>query len=145
MNTITNIKSQYNSIGKFVKNKKQRSAIKKVNIKSLNLINLNQNIIPNLKKIVNPKKERRIIFPRNANNIYNNNTNKLNSIKGENFEHIKLLTDRDKENITLVNNTNENSKLIKLNDNMFLYNNQNNNIINHKRHKIDMFPQKIGN
>ena len=144
MNTITNIKSQYNSIGKFVKNKKQRSAIKKVNIKSLNLINLNQNIIPNLKKIVNPKKERRIIFPRNANNIYNNNTNKLNSIKGENFEHIKLLTDRDKENITLVNNTNENSKLIKLNDNMFLYNNQNNNIINHKRHKIDMFPQKIG-
>ena len=49
MNTITNIKSQYYSLGKLIKNKKQRSAIKKVNIKSLNLVNFNQNI-PNLKK-----------------------------------------------------------------------------------------------
>ena len=141
MNTITNIKSQFFSLGKLVKNKKQRSAIKKVNIKSLNLVNLNQNLIPNLKKIVNPKKERRIIFPRNANNIYNNNTNKLNSIKGENFEQIKLLTDRNKENITLVNNTNEASKLIKLNDNIFLYNNQNSYLNNRKGHMV--ISQKI--
>ena len=141
MNTITNIKSQFFSLGKLVKNKKQRSAIKKVNIKSLNLVNLNQNLIPNLKKIVNPKKERRIIFPRNANNIYNNNTNKLNSIKGENFEQIKLLTDRNKENITLVNNTNETSKLIKLNDNIFLYNNQNGYLNNRKGHMV--ISQKI--
>jgi hypothetical protein len=138
MNTITNIKSQFYSLGKLTKNRKQNSAIKKMNIKSLNLVNLNQNLIPNLKKIVNPKKERRIIFPRNSNYIYNNNTNKLNSIKGENFEQIKLLTDRDKENITLVNNnTNENSKLIKLNDNIFLYNNRNNNYINNQKgHRV---------
>ena len=142
MNTITNIKSQYYSLGKLIKNKKQRSAIKKVSIKSLNLVNFNQ--IPNLKKMANKKKERRIIFPRNSNNIYNNNTNKLNSIKGDNFENIKLLTDKDKENITLINNTNESSKLIKLNDNMFLNNNQNNCIINHKNQRVDVFTQKVG-
>ena len=141
MNTITNIKSQYYSLGKLMKNKKQRSAIKKVSIKSLNLVNFNQNI-PNIKKIINNKNERRIIFPRNVNYIYNNNTNKLNSIKGDQFEHIKLLTDRDKENVTLVNNTNESSKITKLNDNYFLNNNRNYNMINHKRH--DIFAQKVG-
>ena len=146
MNTITNIQSKYYSLGKLIKNKKQRSAIKKVNIKSLNLVNFNQNIIPNLKKIVNKKKDRRIIFPRNNNYMYNNNTNKLNSIKGDNFEHIKLLTDRDKDTlINNTNNTNEGSKLIKLNDNMFLNNNQNNNyIINHKRQRVDVFAHKVG-
>ena len=140
MNTIANIKSQYYSFGKLIKNKKQRSAIKNINIKSLNLVNMNQNAIPNLKKIFNKKKERRIIFPRNSNYIYNNNTNKLNSIKGENFEHIKLLTDRDKENFTLINNSNENSRLMKLNENTFLNNNQ---IINQKN-KVDAFSQKVG-
>ena len=140
MNTIANIKSQYYSFGKLIKNKKQRSAIKNINIKSLNLVNMNQNAIPNLKKIFNKKKERRIIFQRNSNYIYNNNTNKLNSIKGENFEHIKLLTDRDKENFTLINNSNENSRLMKLNENTFLNNNQ---IINQKN-KVDAFSQKVG-
>ena len=144
MNTITNIKSKYFSLGKLTKNKKQRSAIKKMNIKSLNLVNLNQNVIPNLKRLVNQKKERRIIFPRNSNYIYNNNTNKLDSIKAENFEPIKLLTDRDKENYTLMNNTNENSKQIKLNDNMLLYNNQNNILENHKRNNVEILAQKLG-
>ena len=144
MNTITNVKSQYYSLGKLMKNKKQRSAIKRVNIKSLNLVNLNQKIIPNLKKVLNPKKEKRIIFPRNDNYMYNNNTNKLNSIKAENFEGMKLLTDRNKENITLINNTNGNSKLIKLNDNMLLYNNQNDIINNHKNQRGNLFEYKIG-
>ena len=141
MNTISNIKSHYYSFGKLIKNKKQRSAIKSINIKSLNLVNINQNDIPNLKKLDNKKRERRIIFPRNSNNIYNNNTNKLNSIKGENFEHtIKLLTDRDKENITLIN---ENSKLNKINNGPFL-NNLNKNQIISQKHKVDVFAQKVG-
>ena len=152
MNTITDIKSHYFSLGKLKKSKKQRSAIKNVNIKSLNLVNLNQNVIPNLKKLVHNKKEKRIIFPRNVNCIYNNNSNnnsnKLNSMKIEKMEHTKLLTDKDKENITLVNNTNESSKLIKLNDNIFFNYNQissNNNLINqHISHKVDLFAQKVG-
>ena len=152
MNTITDIKSHYFSLGKLKKSKKQRSAIKNVNIKSLNLVNLNQNVIPNLKKLVHNKKEKRIIFPRNVNCIYNNNSNnnsnKLNSMKIEKMEHTKLLTDKDKENITLVNNTSESSKLIKLNDNIFFNYNQissNNNIINqHIFHKVDLFAQKVG-
>ena len=101
-------------------------------------------MIPNLKKIINPKKEKRIIFPRNDNYMYNNNTNKLNRIKGENFENMKLLTDRNKENFTSINKTNESSKLIKLNDNMFLYNNQSNIINNHKKQRGDLFVYKIG-
>jgi len=151
MNTITDIKSHYYSLGKLKKNKKQRSAIKNVNIKSLNLVNLNQNVIPNLKKLVHNKKEKRIIFPRNVNCIYNNNSNnnsnKLNSMKIEKMEHTKLLTDKDKENVTLVNNTSESSKLIKFNDNIFFNYNQisSNNIINHHiSHKVDLFAQKVG-
>ena len=151
MNTITDIKSHYYSLGKLKKNKKQKSAIKNVNIKSLNLVNLNQNVIPNLKKLVHNKKEKRIIFPRNVNCIFNNNSNnnsnKLNSMKIEKIEHSKLLTDKDKENLTLVNNTSESSKLIKFNDNIFFNYNQisSNNIINqHISHKVDLFAQKMG-
>lgn len=151
MNTITDTKSHYYSLGKLKKNKKQRSAIKKLNIKSLNLVNLNQNVIPNLKKLVHNKKEKRIIFPRNINCIYNNNSNnnsnKLNSMKIEKIEHTKLLTDKDKENVTLVNNTSESSKLIKFNDNIFFNYNQinSNSIFNkHISHKVDLFAQKVG-
>ena len=151
MNTITDIKSHYYSLGKLKKNKKQRSAIKNVNIKSLNLVNLNPNVIPNLKKLVHNRKAKRIIFPRNVNCIYNNNSNnnsnKLNSMKIEKMEHTKLLTDKDKENVTLVNNTSESSKLIKFNDNIFFNYNQisNNNKINqHISHKVDLFAQKVG-
>ena len=151
MNTITDIKSHYYSLGKLKKNKKQKSAIKNVNIKSLNLVNLNQNVIPNLKKLVHNKKEKRIIFPRNVNCIFNNNSNnnsnKLNSMKIEKNEHSKLLTDKDKENLTLVNNTSESSKLIKFNDNIFFNYNQisSNNIISqHISHKVDLFAQKMG-
>lgn len=64
------------------------------------------------------------------------------------FDNNKLLTDKDKENITLANNTNESSKLIKLNDNFFFNNNQNSNIIfnNSQSHsyRADLFAQKMG-
>ena len=143
INTISNINPQYYSIGKLVKNNKQSSAIKKMNMKSLNLLNFNHNVIPNLKKIVNNQKEKKIIFPRNFNLMYDNNTNKINSIKRENYEQIKLLTDRDKENNKVIINTNENSKFIKLNDNSLINNKQNNNE-NLYFDQNDLFSKKIG-
>ena len=59
MNTIANINPQYYSLVKLMKNNKQSSAIKKMNMKSLNLLNFNQNIIPNLKKLVNNQRDKK--------------------------------------------------------------------------------------
>ena len=142
INTIENINPQYYSLGKLLKNNKQSSAIKKMSMKSLNLVNFNPNVIPNLKKIVSKQKDKKIIFPRNFNLIYNNNTNntnKLNSIKKENYDQMKLLTDRDKEstNNKMIMETNENSKFIKLNEN------KNNNIDNIYFDQSDLFSKKI--
>ena len=142
-NTTANINSQYYSLGKLLKSNKQSSAIKKMNMKSLNLLNFNPNIIPNLKKIVNEQKEKKIIFPRNFNLMYNNNTNKINSNKKENYEQIKLLTDRDKENNKIVIDTNENSKYIKFNDNISINNKQNQNE-NLYFDQSDLFANKLG-
>ena len=142
INTITNINPQYYSLGKLIKNNKQSSAIKKMTMKSLNLLNFNPNIIPNLKQIVSKQKDKKIIFPRNFNLIYNNNTNKINSIKRDNYEQNKLLTDRDKENNKIIIDTNENSKFIKLNDNTSV-NNKNNNIENIYFDQNDLFAKKV--
>ena len=145
INTIANINQQYYSLGKLIKNIKQGSAIKKMNMKSLNLLNFNPNIIPNLKKIVSKQKDKKIIFPRNYNLMYNNNTNKLNTIKRDNFEQMKLLTDRDKdkENNKMIINTNENSKYIKLNDNTSIYNNISNNNSNVYYDQNELFAKKV--
>ena len=145
INTITNVNPQYYSLGKLIKNNKQGSAIKKMSMKSLNLINFNPNVIPNLKKIVSKQKDKKIIFPRNFNLMYNNNTNKLNSIKKENYDQMKLLTDRDKENSNkMIMDTNENSKFIKLNDNTSINNNKNiNNIENIYFDQSDLFAKKV--
>ena len=145
INTISNINPQYYSLGKLMKNNKQSSAIKKINMKSLNLLNFNPNVIPNLKKIVSKQKDKKIIFPRNFNLMYNNNTNKLNSIKKENYDQMKLLTDRDKENTNkMIMDTNENCKFIKLNDNTSIYNNNNiNNIDNIYFDQSDVFAKKV--
>ena len=142
INTIANINPQYYSLGKLIKNNKQSSAIKKMTMKSLNLLNFNPNIIPNLKQIITKQKDKKIIFPRNSNLIYNNNTNKINSIKRDNYEQIKLLTDRDKENNKIIIDTNENSKFIKLNDNTSV-NNKNNNIENIYFDQNDLFAKKM--
>ena len=145
INTITNVNPQYYSLGKLIKNNKQGSAIKKMSMKSLNLINFNPNVIPNLKKIVSKQKDKKIIFPRNFNLMYNNNTNKLNSLKKENYDQMKLLTDRDKENSNkMIMDTNENSKFIKLNDNTSINNNKNiNNIENIYFDQSDLFAKKV--
>ena len=145
LNTITNGNPQYYSLGKLIKNNKQGSAIKKMSMKSLNLINFNPNVIPNLKKIVSKQKDKKIIFPRNFNLMYNNNTNKLNSLKKENYDQMKLLTDRDKENSNkMIMDTNENSKFIKLNDNTSINNNKNiNNIENIYFDQSDLFAKKV--
>ena len=141
MNTIANINPQYYSLGKLMKNNKQSSAIKKMNMKSLNLLNFNQNIIPNLKKLVNNQRDKKIIFPRNFNLMYNNNTNKAN-INRDNYGQMKLLTDRDKENNKRIINTNENSKYIKFNDNTSI-NNKNNNNANIYFDQNDLFARKV--
>ena len=148
INTIANINPQYYSISKLINNNKQSSSKKKINMKSLNLINFNPNIIPDLKKLVSKQKDKKIIFPRNFNLIYKNNTNntnKLNSIKKENYDQMKLLTDRDKENNKMVMNTNENSKYIKLNDNTCINNknNINNNIENIYFDQNDLFAKRV--
>ena len=148
INTIANINPQYYSISKLINNNKQSSSKKKINMKSLNLINFNPNIIPDLKKLVSKQKDKKIIFPRNFNLIYKNNTNntnKLNSIKKENYDQMKLLTDRDKENNKIVMNTNENSKYIKLNDNTCINNknNINNNIENIYFDQNDLFAKRV--
>ena len=148
INTIANINPQYYSISKLINNNKQSSSKKKFNMKSLNLINFNPNIIPDLKKLVSKQKDKKIIFPRNFNLIYKNNTNntnKLNSIKKENYDQMKLLTDRDKENNKIVMNTNENSKYIKLNDNTCINNknNINNNIENIYFDQNDLFAKRV--
>ena len=145
INTTANVNPQYYSLGKLIKNNKQGSAIKKMSMKSLNLINFNPNVIPNLKKIVSKQKDKKIIFPRNFNLMYNNNTNKLNSIKKENYDQMKLLTDRDKENSNkMIMDTNENSKFIKLNDNTSINNNKNiNNIENIYFDQSDLFAKKV--
>ena len=143
INTIANINQQYYSLGKLIKNNKQSSAIKKMNMKSLNLLNFNPNIIPNLKKLVSKQKGKKIIFPRNYNFMYNNNTNKINTMKKDNFEQMKLLTDKDKENNKMVINTNENSKYIKLNDNTSIYNNVSNNNSNVYYDQNDLFAKKV--
>ena len=148
INTIANINPQYYSISKLINNNKQSSSKKKINMKSLNLINFNPNIIPDLKKLVSKQKDKKIIFPRNFNLIYKNNTNntnKLNSIKKENYEQMKLLTDRDKENNKMVMNTNENSKYIKLNDNTCINNknNINSNIENIYFDQNDLFAKRV--
>ena len=70
INTIANINPQYYSISKLINNNKQSSSKKKINMKSLNLINFNPNIIPDLKKLVSKQKDKKIIFPRNFNLIY---------------------------------------------------------------------------
>ena len=140
INTIANINPQYYSIGKLIKNNNQSSSTKKINMKSLNLMNFNPNIIPNLKKIINKQKDKKIIFPRNFNLMYNNNTNKINSIKRENYEQMKLLTDRDKENNKMIINTNENSKYIRLNDNISINNNNKENIYFDQN---DLFAKKV--
>ena len=148
INTIANINPQYYSISKLINNNKQSSSKKKINMKSLNLINFNPNIIPDLKKLVSKQKDKKIIFPRNFNLIYKNNTNntnKLNSIKKENYDQMKLLTDRDKENNKMVMNTNENSKYIKLNDNTCINNknNINSNIENIYFDQNDLFAKRV--
>ena len=148
INTIANINPQYYSISKLINNNKQSSSKKKINMKSLNLINFNPNIIPDLKKLVSKQKDKKIIFPRNFNLIYKNNTNntnKLNSIKKENYDQMKLLTDRDKENNKIVMNTNENSKYIKLNDNTCINNknNINSNIENIYFDQNDLFAKRV--
>ena len=148
INTIANINPQYYSISKLINNNKQSSSKKKINMKSLNLINFNPNIIPDLKKLVSKQKDKKIIVPRNFNLIYKNNTNntnKLNSIKKENYDQMKLLTDRDKENNKMVMNTNENSKYIKLNDNTCINNknNINNNIENIYFDQNDLFAKRV--
>ena len=145
INTITNVNPQYYSLGKLIKNNKQGSAIKKMSMKSLNLINFNPNVIPNLKKIVSKQKDKKIIFPRNFNLMYNNNTNKLNSLKKENYDQMKLLTDRDKENSNkMIMDTNENSKFIRLKDNTSINNNKNiNNIENIYFDQSDLFAKKV--
>ena len=148
INTIANINPQYYSISKLINNNKQSSSKKKFNMKSLNLINFNPNIIPDLKKLVSKQKDKKIIFPRNFNLIYKNNTNntnKLNSIKKENYDQMKLLTDRDKENNKIVMNTNENSKYIKLNDNTCINNknNINSNIENIYFDQNDLFAKRV--
>ena len=142
INTLSNLNPQYYSLSKLIKNNKQSSAVKKVNIKGLNLLNFNPNIIPNLKRIVSKQKDKKIIFPRNFNLMYNNNTNKLNSMNKENYEQIKLLTDRDKENNKIIINTNENSKYIQLmNDNTCINNNKNN--ANIYFDQSDIFAKKV--
>ncbi len=148
INTIANINPQFYSISKLINNNKQSSSKKKINMKSLNLINFNPNIIPDLKKLVSKQKDKKIIFPRNFNLIYKNNTNntnKLNSIKKENYDQMKLLTDRDKENNKIVMNTNENSKYIKLNDNTCINNknNINSNIENIYFDQNDLFAKRV--
>jgi hypothetical protein len=147
INTIENINPQYYSLGKLLKNNKQSSAIKKMSMKSLNMVNFNPNVIPNLKKIVSKQKDKKIIFPRNCNLIYNNtnNTNKLNSIIKENYDQMKLLTDRDKENSNkMIMDTNENSKFIRLKDNTSINNNKNiNNIENIYFDQSDLFAKKV--
>ena len=148
INTIANINPQYYSISKLINNNKQSSSKKKINMKSLNLINFNPNIIPDLKKLVSKQKDKKIIFPRNFNLIYKNNTNntnKLNSIKKENYDQMKLLTDRDKENNKMVMNTNENSKYIKLDDNTCINNknNINSNIENIYFDQNDLFAKRV--
>ena len=148
INTIANINPQYYSLGKSIKDNKQNSSIKKMNMKSLNLLNFNRNIIPNIKQIVNKQKDKKIIFPRNSNLMFNNNTNntnKVSSIKKENYDQTKLLTDRDKENNKMVINTNENSKYIKLNENISIINNKNDisNNDNIYFDQTDLFAKKI--
>ena len=149
INTIANVNPQYYSLGKIIKNNKQNSSIKKMNMKSLNSLNFNPNIIPNIKQIISKQKDKKIIFPRNFNLMYNNNTNntnKLNTIKKENYEQMKLLTDRDKENNKMSINTNENSKFIKLNDNTSINNNKNNVSNNNDNiyfDQSDLFAKKV--
>jgi hypothetical protein len=77
--------------------------------------------------------------------MYNNNTNKLNSLKKENYDQMKLLTDRDKENANkMIMGTNENSKFIRLKDNTSINNNKNiNNIENIYFDQSDLFAKKV--
>ena len=133
-------------------NQTNKSKMKNISILNSNsgknkkiLINFNPNVIPNLKKIVSKQKDKKIIFPRNFNLMYNNNTNKLNSLKKENYDQMKLLTDRDKENSNkMIMDTNENSKFIKLNDNTSINNNKNiNNIENIYFDQSDLFAKKV--
>ena len=149
INTIANINPQYYSISKLTNNNNKPSpSKKKVNMKSLNLLNFNPNVIPDLKKLVSKQKDKKIIFPRNFNLIYKNNTNntnKVNSIKKENYDQMKFLTDRDKDNNKMIINTNENSKYIKLNDNTCINNKNsiNNNIENIYFDQNDLFAKRV--